>query len=134
MYQIHPMLQKDCHLITEWPTCYVLLHKNALLHWFILVPQSNKKNIFELEPELMNKAINESKIINQYLTDKLKYKKTNFASIGNIVEQLHLHIVGRKEDDPCWPQPVWGNLTEHKDYSAEQIALIKQDILSISHE
>jgi diadenosine tetraphosphate (Ap4A) HIT family hydrolase len=41
--------------------------------------------------------------------------KVNFASIGNVVPQLHLHIVGRTPTDPCWPAPVWGNLRETRD-------------------
>jgi diadenosine tetraphosphate (Ap4A) HIT family hydrolase len=52
----------------------------------------------------------------------LGWPKVNFAAIGNLVPQLHLHVVGRRPDDPCWPAPVWGNLTASREYSATDLA------------
>jgi len=51
----------------------------------------------------------------------LSYPKINFAGIGNVVPQLHLHIIGRRADDPCWPAPIWGQLIESREYSAARL-------------
>ena len=57
--------------------------------------------------------------------DKIKaclgFDKVNFAALGNVVAAMHLHIIGRYIGDPCWPQPVWGNLPEGEAYSTAQL-------------
>ena len=51
-----------------------------------------------------------------------KIQKINFAAIGNVVSQLHLHIVGRQTTDCIWPQPVWGHLHQSKAYDAKEVS------------
>lgn len=128
MFKIHPQLLNDCHLLGAMNSNSVLLHKNALLHWFILVPKTDCKNLLELNSNQLNLVMAASKAINQYLMNDLHYAKTNFASIGNIVDQLHIHIVGRKTNDACWPQPVWGNLPDGPAFTDQAIAQISQDL------
>ena len=60
----------------------------------------------------------------RFIKNEFAVSKINFAAIGNVVSQLHLHVVGRRADDPCWPAPVWGNLVEADDYSAGRIATL----------
>ena len=47
--------------------------------------------------------------------------KVNFAGLGNVVPAMHLHIIGRHPQDPCWPQPVWGNLPSGESYTPQQL-------------
>ena len=60
-------------------------------------------------------------LVAEFLKHFLGYDKTNFAGLGNVVPQMHLHIIGRREDDACWPQPVWGHLHEGQGYPTEQL-------------
>jgi diadenosine tetraphosphate (Ap4A) HIT family hydrolase len=71
-------------------------------------------------------VMEEAALISAFVKQTFGCAKTNFASIGNVVPQLHLHIVGRKPDDPCWPAPVWGNLAEIREYSAGELRRIEE--------
>jgi len=62
--------------------------------------------------------------ISRHLKQTQKNPKVNFGALGNLVPQLHLHVVGRSPDDPCWPQPIWGNLSVKKSYDEQAVATI----------
>ena len=128
MFQIHSQLEKDCHLFGILNSCHVLLHKNAHLHWFILVPETELKNLLELDEKLLQHVMKSAQTINHYLVSTHGYKKINFASIGNMVDQLHIHTVGRNPDDICWPKPVWGNLPDGPAYHPHDILKIVEDL------
>ena len=68
----------------------------------------------------------EAALLADFIKNRLSYPKINFAAIGNVVPQLHLHVIGRKPDDPCWPASVWGNLTESREYPAQRVAEIRE--------
>ena len=102
-----------------------MLHKNALLPWFILVPHTTVTDLLDLPEERRNAALSEVAQVADLIKKLLGCPKINFAAIGNVVPQLHLHVVGRKPDDPCWPAPVWGHLTESREYSASQVNEIR---------
>jgi diadenosine tetraphosphate (Ap4A) HIT family hydrolase len=124
-FTIHAQLIADCHRLGRLNYCHVLLNKNAALPWFILVPQTDVADLLDLAAEQRNAVMHEAAQIAQTIKAHWGYKKINFAAIGNIVPQLHLHIVGRAVADPCWPAPVWGNLTESREYSAERVEGIR---------
>ena len=67
-------------------------------------------------------VIRECQHLSAFIKDYLRIKKVNFAGLGNVVPQMHLHVIGRSEDDACWPQPVWGNLAQTAEYSEDQLA------------
>ena len=85
------------------------------------MPETDVGDLLDLSEELRIVAMNEASNVSRFIKRELNYPKINFAAIGNVVPQLHLHVVGRRPDDPCWPVPVWGNLTETIDYSATRI-------------
>ena len=116
-FKIHKQLLSDTHYLGQFPISHVLLHKNALLPWFILVPEAGIADLLDLPEELRESTIREAAALSAFIKKTLGYPKVNFASIGNVVPQLHLHIIGRRPGDPCWPAPVWGNLRETKRYS-----------------
>ena len=120
-FSIHPQLEKDCHVLGRFTLCWVLLHADAGLPWFILVPETDKSDLLMLDAAALDAAMRESRKIDRFIREQLKLKKTNFGAIGNLVPQLHLHIVGRHEDDPCWPAPVWGNLQTGTRYTSAKI-------------
>lgn len=126
VFEIHRQLLADCHRLGRLELCHVLLHKNGALPWFILVPQTAVTDLLDLpEPQRMA-ALHEAAIIGQFIKSHLGYIKINFAAIGNVVPQLHLHVVGRRPGDTCWPAPVWGHLVKSQDYSNQRVGEIRE--------
>jgi len=128
-FQIHHQLLLDTHRLGRFPLCHLLLHKNAILPWFILVPETNVTDLLDLPDDLRATALSEASRISRFIKQYLNYPKMNFAAIGNVVPQLHLHIVGRNPNDPCWPAPVWGHLIETADYSDARLREITTSLV-----
>jgi diadenosine tetraphosphate (Ap4A) HIT family hydrolase len=106
---LHPRLAADTSVIADWPLCRVLLMEDARYFWLILVPRlEGISEITDLTAEqrasLMEEAARAGKMIKRSGSAKL-----NIAALGNVVPQLHLHVVGRTPGDPAWPGPVWGH-------------------------
>jgi diadenosine tetraphosphate (Ap4A) HIT family hydrolase len=121
--RIHAKLLADCHYLGAMSACDVLLNRNASVPWFILVPDSQLNDVLDL-PEAQGRAVlAECSAISAFIKRELGYCKVNFAGLGNVVPQMHLHIIGRSETDACWPLPVWGSLPEGETYEP---ALLKQ--------
>jgi len=111
-FQLHHQLLLDSHRLGRFHLCHLLLHKNAALPWFILVPETNVTDLLDLPDELRATALSEANRVSTFIKRDLNYPKVNFAAIGNVVPQLHLHVVGRNPNDSCWPAPVWGHLRD----------------------
>ena len=120
-FTIHPILLRDCHLLGRFPACHVLLHRNATIPWLILVPETVATDLFMLEEPLRTRVFAECGLTADVVRSHFLVAKLNFAQIGNIVPQLHLHVVGRNQGDACWPAPVWGNAYPEKEHPPEQI-------------
>lgn len=109
-FQLHERLAADTVFVADWKLSRVLLMNDARYPWLILVPR--EFGLVELhdlvigdETQLM-KEITRAGLILQTLTD---CKKINTGALGNMVPQLHIHIVARNPGDAAWPGPVWGN-------------------------
>ena len=132
--KLHPQLAADCFLLGTVKTSTLLLHKNALIPWFILVPDTDMNEVYKLSTEQQQSLQLEINTLAAFTEAYFNSDKLNIASIGNIVPQLHIHIISRKVTDFCWPSPVWG-ATESSEYTPEQLSTIKlalgnSDILS----
>ncbi|MCU7844531.1 MAG: HIT family protein [Candidatus Thiodiazotropha sp. (ex Monitilora ramsayi)] len=101
-------LSQDCHLLADLPFCRLLLMNNALLPWLILVPNSDKTELHELTEAQQLALMKEINLVSRFAQQHFTPDKLNVAAIGNIVRQMHIHIVARKTDDICWPGVVWG--------------------------
>lgn len=128
-FSIHPQLLADCHYLGRLGFCHLLLNKNALVPWFILVPERGVSDLLDLEIESRNAAMDEAAKIADFVKDYFGLAKINFAAIGNVVPQLHLHVVGRQPGDACWPAPVWGHLKQSRDYSGQELATIVEALV-----
>jgi diadenosine tetraphosphate (Ap4A) HIT family hydrolase len=113
---IHPQLFADCHHIGALQVCEVLLNRNASVPWFILVPHTELEDVLDLPTQLGAKVLAECAAISAFIKGDLHFPKVNFAGLGNVVPQMHLHIIGRSKADACWPQPVWGVLPDSDGY------------------
>lgn len=123
---IHPQLKADCHRLGNFDRCVLLLHRNAGLPWFILVPDTNVTDFLDLPAPDREAILAECASVSQFIKHRLGYGKVNFAGLGNVVPQLHLHVIGRSEEDPCWPSPVWGVLPEGPAYDVDLLTRWQQ--------
>lgn len=108
-FTLHQTLARDTLEITRWPLCRVLWMKDSRFPWLILVPERpGIREIHELEPGDRGALIEEIARAGEILTRLFQPDKLNVAALGNVVPQLHVHLVVRYAGDPAWPGPVWG--------------------------
>jgi len=124
MFELHAQLRQDCHVLGRIKNGYLLLHRNAAVTWFILVPETDAVDLLDLPAPELTRIMSDCQELSRYLKQTQKNPKVNFGALGNLVPQLHLHVVGRSPDDPCWPQPVWGNLSVKESYDEPAVAAI----------
>lgn len=121
---LDPRLSQDCLVLGEMRTSLLLLMKNSLVPWFILVPRRTATELYELDRDDQAALLEEINLVSRFLKDYFKAEKLNVAAIGNIVRQLHVHVIGRNTADFCWPNVIWGT-KENKPYTDEQISAIR---------
>jgi diadenosine tetraphosphate (Ap4A) HIT family hydrolase len=131
-FSIHPILRQDCRVLGRFPACHVLLHNNATIPWLILVPETEAGDLFGVEESLQKEIFTECGLTSAIVQSHFRVSRINFAQIGNIVPQLHLHVVGRSEGDACWPAPVWGNAYPRMVYTEEQVDALTWALQSVS--
>jgi diadenosine tetraphosphate (Ap4A) HIT family hydrolase len=109
VFKLDKRLEKDTFLIKNLENFQIRLMNAKEFFWIVLIP--NKPNLIELSDlninernYLMNFAID----LGKFVKSIEKYDKVNIGMLGNVVSQLHLHVVLRKIDDTAWPGPVWG--------------------------
>lgn len=128
-FSIHPQLLADCHRLGQLEASHLLLHRNAMLPWFILVPETECENLLDLPPWQREAVLADCKAVSDYLKTNLGSTRINVAWLGNLVPQLHVHVIGRRPGDPCWPKPVWGHLEQSASYGSEDLRGIAADLL-----
>jgi diadenosine tetraphosphate (Ap4A) HIT family hydrolase len=119
-FTLDPRLTNDCLILGSLSISQLLLVNNALLPWFILVPQTTKTELTDLSPTDQAKLLEEINLLAGFVKTNFEIAKLNIAAIGNIVSQLHIHVVGRDPSDYCWPNVVWGT-SEREAYTSERI-------------
>lgn len=107
-WSLHPQLGADTVPVCDLALSRLLAMNDANFPWLILVPRrAGASEIIDLGAEqslLMDEIVQ----VSRALKDLTRCDKLNVAAIGNMVPQLHIHIVARRKDDPLWPKPVWG--------------------------
>lgn len=116
-HALHPQLVADCHVLGHCEGLALLLHRNARLPWFILVPPDDALELYELPMPLRANLDAVADRLARFVKGHFASDKINVAALGNLVPQLHLHVIGRRRDDACWPRPVWGHLNETAAYA-----------------
>jgi diadenosine tetraphosphate (Ap4A) HIT family hydrolase len=129
VFTLDPRLANDCFVLGEMRLSLLLLMKNALVPWFILVPRRSPTEIFELDTEDQQALLEEISLISGFVKGLSGVEKLNVAAIGNIVTQLHVHIIGRNSLDFCWPNVVWGR-SEKAPYTVEEIRAIRESLVT----
>lgn len=121
MHSLDPRLQADCLALGTLGGSRLLLMNNALVPWFVLVPDTAHTELYELLPEQQSGVLTAVNALSALLRNRLDAQKINVAAIGNVVAQLHVHVVGRRPDDFCWPGVVWG-AQERRPYTDAEAA------------
>lgn len=109
MFELDTRLENDSLLINEQVNFQIRLMNVKEFFWVVLIP--NKPNLIELSDinlEERNMLLNFASNIGDFIKSEENLDKINIGMLGNVVSQLHIHVVVRRRDDPAWPGPVWG--------------------------
>lgn len=118
MFQIDSRLVSDTLEVTSLTLCQVRLLNERRYDWLVLVPQrASVTEVLDLAPADQQQLWREVTTVAQVLRDAHPDRKLNIGALGNVVRQLHLHVLLRQEGDPAWPGPVWGH-SPREPYSA----------------
>lgn len=128
-FTLHPRLAADSYVLGDMPLCRVLLLNDARFPWLILVPRRIGLHEFtDLAAADRGPAFDEIARASQALRTTYAPDRINVAAIGNMVEQLHIHVVARRTSDAAWPGPVWGHGPPMK-YDDDALARRRGEIL-----
>lgn len=125
---LHDRLKADTAEVTRLDLSLLLLMNARQWPWLILVPQRPEvREIHDLAAVDRAMLMDEITRCSRLLADLFKPDKINIGALGNIVPQLHVHIVARSKTDPAWPKPVWGTIASEL-YTPDELATRLADI------
>lgn len=128
MFALDSRLEQDTFALGDFPLCRLLLSKDANYPWFILVPRrAGISEIFQLDDSDRQQLWKETDFLSKTLGDCFAADKMNVAALGNVVSQLHMHVIVRRRNDVAWPAPVWGQKPA-SEYSAAQLDEVRRRI------
>lgn len=131
MFVMDSRLQQDTFVLGDLPLSRVLLSNDARYPWFILVPRrEDVSEVFQLSREDQQALWAETALLGEVLKDAFKADKINIATLGNVVSQLHMHVIVRYRGDDAWPAPVWGRHPA-KPYEQAQVAALRDKLRSV---
>ena len=130
MFQLDARLIQDTTPVTSFALSRVLLMNDARYPWLILVPaRDGLSELHDLNASDQALLNDESIRVSRAMTELFTPEKINVGALGNIVRQLHIHIVARRTDDPAWPGPVWGH-SPAVPYTVEQLVDMQSRLAS----
>jgi len=108
-WTLHPQLAADTANLGDLPLSRVLVNNDANYPWLILVPRkAGITEVIDLDEGEQTQLMREVTLAARALREVTACHKLNIAALGNMVPQLHVHIIARFRHDPAWPKPVWG--------------------------
>ena len=132
-FQLNGSLAAGGFDITRLRGCRLLLKNEAAFPWFILVPEvaAGIEDLHQVDEETYAKVFTAIREVSVFVSDHFQPEKLNVACIGNIVRQMHIHIVARNASDPAWPGTVWAyeGKTKYPDGEAETIIASARELL-----
>ena len=110
-WSLHPQLAADTTHVASLSLCDVLLMNDANYPWLVLVPRvDGMRDVIDLDDEAQLALMREIAAASRALRTLFAPHKLNVAALGNMVAQLHVHVIARQTDDAAWPTPVWGRV------------------------
>jgi diadenosine tetraphosphate (Ap4A) HIT family hydrolase len=108
-WTLHPQLASDTVNLGNLPLCQVLVIQDANYPWLLLVPRRpDIVEVLDLDEVEQAQLMTETTRVARALREITKCDKLNIAALGNVVPQLHVHVIARRKTDAAWPRPVWG--------------------------
>ncbi|MBS8270157.1 histidine triad protein [Halomonas litopenaei] len=131
-FVVDPRLVADSYPITELPLCQLRLMDDARYPWLMLIPRrAEVSEVYDLSEQDQQQLWREATRIGKALKAYASGDKLNIASLGNMVAQLHIHVIVRHQGDPAWPGPVWGQ-GQATPYDKDSLAATKDRILALA--
>lgn len=113
--------------IADWPLCHVRLKDDRRFAWLLLMPRRpGLVELTDLDAGDYRDLGDETLLAARLVAEVARPDKTNVATIGNVVAQLHVHVVGRFHHDPLWPDPIWGRGEAQTYRPAELEAMVER--------
>lgn len=126
MFKLDDRLANDTIELGNLGFTKILMCKDSNYPWVILVPEiANATEIHQLTPQQQTELMQTITFIAQNMETEFKADKINIAALGNVVKQLHIHVVARYEQDLAWPGPIWGKhpMQQYNEIAMEEMAL-----------
>ena len=120
-FELHPQLIADTHLLGRLDLSLVLLHRDAGLPWYLLVPTVDATETIDLAATERERLNAEIQRLGEFVRAVDGPDRLNIATIGNLVPQLHVHVIARYQHDPCWRGVVWGRLATEQRYTDAEV-------------
>ena len=127
MFNIDKKFIKSSNYIIDLKLCSIRLHNNSKFPWLILIPKRNKiKDMSDLNSKDQTLLMKEIVFVSKIMKKLFKTSKLNVEKIGNIVPQLHIHIISRNKKDSSWPLSVW--VIKGKNYTKAALHIMTQKL------
>lgn len=113
--EIHSKLLNDSHFIYDFPLSQLRLIPDGDNTWFLLIPmREGKEDWSDLSQDEQHQLTDEIDLVCKEIQKHKDPDKLNVASLGNMVPQLHIHVIARYKDDRAWPGPIWGSVANNE--------------------
>ena len=137
-FSVDPCIEKDSSFVINLDLCEIRLHHNAKFPWIILIPRQPRVfEIIDLSKTNMQLLIQEIALASKVMQKLYEPDKLNVANLGNVVPQLHVHVIARYKHDMAWPQPVWNSGVSgeysHLDKEIELISATFEQLFQTLH-
>jgi len=130
-FALHPQLAADTFAVKELPLCRLVAMHCRALPWLILVPRvAGARELIDLSESEQQQLMREIARVSELLKQEFKPDKINVAALGNMVPQLHVHVLARFNTDAAWPKPVWGNIPIERYHDEDAKAFLSRLISS----
>ena len=107
-FVLDPRIEETSVPVADWPLAQLRLKDDARFHWLLLVPRRpGLVELTDLAEDDYAQLSTEVLAANRLLQDVVRPDKINVAMLGNVVPQMHVHVVGRFASDPAWPDAIW---------------------------
>lgn len=131
-FELNERLRADSEFVADLGLCQLRLMDDRRWPWLLLVPQRpGIEELFELKPLDQALITFETNLAAEALKKVTDATKVNVGALGNIVRQLHVHVIARRENDANWPGPVWGFGTREPYCADDKKALIEKIVKAL---
>lgn len=123
-FQLYPQLASDTIRVADLDLCQLLLMNDQTYPWLVMVPRrGDMRELHDLTPGDQQVLMLEVTMVSRAMQRLFEADKMNVAALGNMVPQLHIHVIARYEDDPAWPGPIWG-VVKPQPYGTDELEAV----------